>query len=1423
MKAGVFGRQPERRQVQPGGRVLPGMFAAGGPAKTAPSSPPPATTTTHTTAAREGSTRQEAVLSSWGGGGQGSGRLPPASNTTPSRLDRSLANGTQGSEAPAQPAAPSDSISRARRLGLNRAPRTPPPRTSLSDSDAASDERDGPTPTRFESSSLPARNRSPSPPPPRASPERSVPRESAQRSSSPPASEVPAAESAEEATTKPAPRPLPGLLSSLWNRASELVAGTAPATATAASSAESKEAGGTGEEHSDGRAKENTGTTETIDVAGDAPTQAKKPLARPVVVPALVAPALAGIAPHAVVAQDRPVRSAPELPPPEPITYHRPPALHPRGTHEEVPRFRSQPTPYDWLESRDESRLLPYLFMPTVAQAAAYEARLRSQASKAAAQTAASALGPAGLFGATTSPSSALHAHAPHAPPHMTLASHLCALCFLHTLRALTLTDLVIRRSPLAMVAASMPAYAAPQRQVLPEARPAASSQPLPRPVETRAPDPPSASAVSSGSAAVGGALAAGTVAGSTAVVPPLVQSAFASPSANNAAQNAQVGSTAFAPSSVTTAPAPPAATTGTAPSFVAAQPAPTIPAVPPIAYPYASGPPMEYLPRYVETEPAPRAASPATHTAQAEEPTEPVGASGVTAGRDLPSTSEPAAEVPRAGLGGDSLPVHPSPAQYSAGAALSSNAAAPSAVAPPSNPLPAISTFGAPAPTQATAPPAAQSQSQTAWSSAPPLAVPAPAPPVTSSAPTSRIQAPPPSLPPLVPPASFSMLQPPAAGVAVPMIAPIPTAIANTAATVPQDPALPSLGPTALLKGARTALKRAVLALDPAAPIAAGSFPSYATSAQRSSATAIRQGIGHGVTSAQEDLPPMPKPRPIATSALPLTHAGGSPQAYSLSASPVLVETSRDPPLSGIATAVATTHLELAAASAIAASSSPATSANLAAPHTLLNDHRISPSEHGRDGTGIVPLPAGHSPLEPQTSGAAMAETATPRPSASAPPYDGGTASVPSSRSTTPAASTCSSPATSLPAATSSPPPRAFKSPPLASLSPPPVPPRPASIPPLPQTIPPLPQVAVGVSPHEVRATVSPSAATREPSPTQEVASTQDNLVPAVTTTESIDAPRAASTTPSPPKPRVELQMLDLDLPDFGSSFSLATPVQLEAASLVPPSSASTANRHSTPSLSTLRPASRGAATPETSDPLDDAFEETTTFVAGFAQASLLRATIDPNHTGRTEKWLEQMGVRPRPVNEMGRPGEKAAPPVEMYPESTFRPRTAPPASIAPEMTYTLQASSPTPPLPVPAASISLPSPPKSTPSSYGGLRELRMSSLVADGDGAGSPLETSIGRFDSGTVLERARAVAPDFELRAQNGRDAQGQSVVTKPVASAPARPDNLPSAPLDPTSKEGGAPTIAPSGAPDFGALVGDKGETASEVAAMFANW
>lgn len=365
MKAGAFGRTRERRQVQPGGRVLPGTFSA--PAET-PSASNRASTSR---AASKGSdagppprTGRAEPSPAFRGSGTVSttGRSPPIS-----RFDKALIGAVETPAAFAAAATPKDSISRARRLGLNRAARTP-----------------SPEPEEASSSPEPSDNgiRSGVPPVDASADRRRRARSEAKQPASPPrAREPPASPPAPAAQSdQPVPRPLPGLLSSLWNRASQLV-GAEPAGSTATGEDEGKGAA----DNSEVSAADEAPSRDSADNSGGSPTEAGRNgrSSRPLIVPALVAPALGG----AAASQPRRAVSGPAIstpPPPEPITYHRPPLPHPSSSAaSQTPRFRSQPSPFDWLDPRDESRLAPFVFLPTAEQAAAFEARLRAKAASA--------------------------------------------------------------------------------------------------------------------------------------------------------------------------------------------------------------------------------------------------------------------------------------------------------------------------------------------------------------------------------------------------------------------------------------------------------------------------------------------------------------------------------------------------------------------------------------------------------------------------------------------------------------------------------------------------------------------------------------------------------------------------------------------------------------------------------------------------------------------------------------------------------------------------------------------------------------------------------------------------------------------------------------------------------------------------------
>lgn len=387
MKAGAFGRPPERRQVQPGGRVLPGMFAS--------PSPSPAPAAAPTTSSRQAPTSTAAqpklanpggaLLSSWGTAGRSSGRLP--ATTAPSRLER-LASGRGssdgGSDGPTR-GGNAASISRARKLGLNRRARTPSPPSSPEYSPERSPPR-SPSPPPSHQRARAASQAASSPftrqrdraasasPPPGTRPRRA--------SSPPPVAAAPVAPG-NEAGEQPQ-----GLLSSLWGRATQLVGGSAAGQQPGVV----REVG-----HNRANSVDSSLPVPQSHVtpfqlhdgahAGDeheshvAPTP-KEPSTlrntRPIALPPLVAPARtlttsSTPAARRISAPPGLARAASEpLPPIEPITYHRPPPLHPRDAPPPSSlrrRTAAHTSPYDWLESRDEAPLEPFLFTRALGRA----------------------------------------------------------------------------------------------------------------------------------------------------------------------------------------------------------------------------------------------------------------------------------------------------------------------------------------------------------------------------------------------------------------------------------------------------------------------------------------------------------------------------------------------------------------------------------------------------------------------------------------------------------------------------------------------------------------------------------------------------------------------------------------------------------------------------------------------------------------------------------------------------------------------------------------------------------------------------------------------------------------------------------------------------------------------------------------------
>ncbi|GAA5863392.1 hypothetical protein JCM1840_007511 [Sporobolomyces johnsonii] len=254
--------------------------------------------------------------------------------------------------------------------------------------------------------------------------------------------------------------------------------------------------------------------------------------------------------------------------------------------------------------------------------------------------------------------------------------------------------------------------------------------------------------------------------------------------------------------------------------------------------------------------------------------------------------------------------------------------------------------------------------------------------------------------------------------------------------------------------------------------------------------------------------------------------------------------------------------------------------------------------------------------------------------------------------------------------------------------------------------------------------------------------------------------------------------------------------------------------------------------------DALSDAFDATTSFVNSFREADLARARQDPNHTERTERWLLQQGLTPT----KGIEDFKALPSTNdeavaldakenngqsiksgsngLLGPGVFRPRTAPPAAISPDLlSWSRRALSPSP--------LSSASPSDAPTHLHVRSASLNPSFLrttlepTEEGDigsdGPPSPIETSIGV--TARSLNRPRAVS------ASAGAEL-GRSAATKanPTAALVALSNSAFTSSASSLSGAGGAGRfVLGTKEPAEEPLTGDKGETTSEIAAMFGNW
>ncbi|TNY23986.1 hypothetical protein DMC30DRAFT_443905 [Rhodotorula diobovata] len=1386
MKAGAFGRPPERRQVQPGGRVLPGMFAS--------PSPSPAPAAAPTTSSRQAPTSTAAqpklanpggaLLSSWGTAGRSSGRLP--ATTAPSRLER-LASGRGssdgGSDGPTR-GGNAASISRARKLGLNRRARTPSPPSSPEYSPERSPPR-SPSPPPSHQRARAASQAASSPftrqrdraasasPPPGTRPRRA--------SSPPPVAAAPVAPG-NEAGEQPQ-----GLLSSLWGRATQLVGGSAAGQQPGVV----REVG-----HNRANSVDSSLPVPQSHVtpfqlhdgahAGDeheshvAPTP-KEPSTlrntRPIALPPLVAPARtlttsSTPAARRISAPPGLARAASEpLPPIEPITYHRPPPLHPRDAPPPSSlrrRTAAHTSPYDWLESRDEAPLEPFLFTRALGRAptkrggraARRPAMPQGVRTEPGPRGAAEGIAAGGLVGAAAAGGmAAARAHAqvhasipPLAPPAFNYAASV---------------------HPGAPPAAPVQTSAAPTPSVAPAFAPSAP--------------PPFASA--------------------PAPAPPLVAPAqpwSAAPVAHPLAATASTGFFAQAPTSYG-----PATTAATAPP-IAPHPAAEAPE-------HEEAAQTEALPSY---EPRP----PSREAAETREEEQRAHVSG--AAPQVATHEEP---LGRSGAGPDSLPIFPSP--LSGVSQPPPASAAPVSAAPPA-PMPPSSYAQAAYP-QAPYPQAAYSQAAAAQ----------PSYPATSQAPLAP--------PPLVPPAPLAptsqpytqpyvQAQPSAQQYTV--SAPVPTAFtaapvaAPVGASASDDHYAAHFG-TAGGPSLSGVLPRLFAAALPAAAVRPGAGPSATPPEPATAAAPSASSPSGAVPPAHSDLPagppilpvtpppaaPTPPVPPVSQAAPPATHSLYTSHLAAVRGVPSgpLGQTSWGAP-----PVAPGTTLSLEAGRAGARMPSPA--APSPAPSSAMGESRSAPPPSDVDAAVHEERSEQH---EPEDEGEELpgyeALSADSLASLAAPSDKAGLSLPPHTAVQTPLPPSPAPPPLPVEPSSGSP---------AAQSGTPDVPPRPSSL--LLNTVAPPPEPVSSTSGRQGQDSqivlIPPTPL--EPHPDSPPTSTQhtelDNTdafsatrsptsesAPAVVAVSQPSPGPSPGATPAPALQPLELGFLldDLGLSTLDFGVGLSDEIgsgesELVAAPLPWP------ERASSPAVQFgVDGEDEGEDEDEdeeakyddpaaSSHDLDEAFDAATSFAASFAEVDLSRARVDPGHSARTDRWLEQQGVERKSVGEL-RPqeggvsasgadagvvdDEQAGPP------GFYRPRPAPPASIAPSLL--------TPQIYVPHAASSPPSSTKphtrATSLSYqpqlAFLSTVRESaSPSADDSGANaqgppSPLETSIGRPEA--ALHRSRAVSVDEVAR----RADIERATVTVPAGTAQAALSDA--------------------------AFVGDKGETASEVAAMFAHW
>ncbi|BGP37176.1 hypothetical protein JCM10449v2_001080 [Rhodotorula kratochvilovae] len=1359
MKAGAFGRPPERRQPQPGGRVLPGMFSSPSPSP-APSSMPSSRPASGTSAAPKLANPSGNLLSSWGTAGRGSGRLP---GTAPSRLERLASEGVgagasrlsdSGSDGPTR-GGTNASISRARQLGLNRRARTPSPPSSPEYSPERSYSRSPSPPparqrARAASQAAPSpftreRDRQSSLSPPRNRPRRS--------SSPPPVAAIPPAGDTEQPQ---------GILSSLWGRAAQLVGGTAAQQPTVvkevghnrANSVDSSlpapdsrvtpfqlHDGAAGDEH-DPHARD------------PAKEQSTLRNTRPIALPPLVAPARASTTSGTSVAARRVsapalARAASEpLPPVEPITYHRPPPLHPRDALLAQQQRRraaggAPSSPYDWLEPRDEAPLEPFLFQRAVGRA---PTRRGGRAARR----------PQMLHGAATEPTVAGVTALAGGGAAALAAGGAARAATVHPLQAAAMSS-VPPLAPPAFAYAPPAHLAAPP--VHPGAPPAHPGAPPAHPAVSAYQPAPPTSAYAPPLVAPAQPWGAAPAAAAAAALPLAVGGAAAF------GEGAPAGG--YEPSAPTHAPAP------------AAEEEP------------AAEPLLSY-----ESRPA-AGEGPAD---EAERQAHPYGA----------PAQQVHDELPRSGTGPDSLPIYPSP---SLGAAAQPQvSSAPQMSMPPGSyaqspyeqsgypPSTSQPSYGAP-----TSQPYSAAASQSA--AAPALVPPA------SLAPTSQPYYP------------VMQAVPQYATTAAPAAAPAPSAAAHQAAHF--GDASPSLSTVA----GRLLASAAAAAVAPRAPAAVHAPPSL--SPPHSAAPSTSVSGAHG------DLPPGP---PI----LPITPPPVPP-----------VPTSHAPPTSQ---SLYPAHLAAVQPQQAQVQGTLAQT-SWGAPVPPLPPQPMPPvQDFARMPSPAAPSPAPPSPAPSATAGSpAPAHIEEEDDDAEPPAY-----TPPTSAFAARAPGTSEKEALSLPphTAVQIPLPPSPAPPPLpTSPAPPPLPPTPASAASPPPPVPPKPPVLL------VSTAASPPPAAEQsqfvltpPTPIEPRSLAGAAPAPLVVADESRIEDAEEQLAPAPvPAPVLQPLELGFTLDDLGLGgldFGLGLETPVEAAKEEPREPLPWPERASSPAVQFGEDEEDEEEYED--DPLDEAFDAATSFVTSFAEADLARARVDPGHSARTDRWLEQQGVQRQSVEAL-KPAEDPAPAEQPTAPGLLRPRTAPPASLAPTLltpraytpsslhTRTSSFSSP---------SASLPSPPP-PPAAHARTASLSYTPQLAflstlrerssagggsdDGDGPPSPLETSIGLPEA--AMSRSRAVSVDELARAAQVEGARVASagvggVGKVPLAGGPsvaglARSETAAADESAMHSESPGKETLAAATKEEKGKgratedadepLTGDKGETASEVAAMFANW